>query len=127
MTLSAAQKKFDKGVEKLEKAYLKDLSQWIKVLKPDAKAFEFDANWESDDEGGSDPYFSSLTIDDTDLETMVREGDLGELRKIFDLDGYTDEELEEDERDAAWDSIRDQLHGLPEFVYGAGLVKIDEL
>lgn len=121
MTLTKALDNYSDAQKQIKKQFIEDFSKVVLELKPDAKTFEFEGYSEYNDEGGSNMYFSSLTIDDEDLEEIVSELPKDKLQQIFD------KEISEDrynDKDWLWDSIRDEMYSLPEFVYDHGKVKI---
>jgi len=131
MTLNQAVKNHNARQQSLEDDFFKDLSVWIKKIKPDATSFEFDGNQESDDEGGSTYYFSSLTINGESLEESIAALPFQDLKeKLPDIFGDLEEsefnEYEDaDERmEVLIDSMRDAMYGLPEFIYEHGEHKI---
>ena len=128
MTPDLAHINYNASNKLTEDNYFKDLSLWIRTLKPDAKAFGFDCHWESDDEGGSDPYFSELYIDDTTLEEIVRAenfNDIEFIKENFRLSKYRDLEEELLDPDSRWDNVRNYLE-FPRFVYEHGKYTITE-
>lgn len=121
MTLQDVQSNYD-NTEKLAKQnYIKDFCRWLKEFYPTAETFEFNGHWESDDEGGSDLYFSSLYFNDEDFAGILAENK--ELAEKFFAD-YKDQEFyrgtfEECIVDEDW--IREYLHeemcNVPGFMY----------
>lgn len=121
MTLKQIQKNYRAAQEELEKQYFEDFSKFVLAVKPDAKTFEFEGYSEYNDEGGLDMNFSSLSIDDKDLEEIVSELPKDKLEQIF---GKEISEEKYNDKEWLWDSIRDDMYSLPEFVYGEGKIKI---
>lgn len=121
MKLEQIEKNFRAAQEQLEKQYFEDFSQFVLAIKPDAKTFEFEGYSEYNDEGGSSTYFRSLAIDDKDLEEIVSELPKEKLKEIFNLE-LSDEDFQG--KDYIWDHVRDEMYGLPDFVYENGAIKI---
>ncbi len=119
MTLSTANSNYYAAESAAEKQYFADLFKWAQTIKPDVQTLEFESNWESDDEGGSDPYFSSLYMDSTSLEDIVKNMTAEEIKGRFKIAKYYEEDLEGDDEDAKWDAVRDGLD-FPRFARACG-------
>ncbi len=133
MTLKEATKNHFARQKSLEDDFFKDISNWILKLKPDAKTFEFDGHQESDDEGGANWYFSDLSIDDEDFQSMFASLTNEELKinlpDIFgdwkDSDFPAKDEDDDSERmDVINDAVRDFMYDVPDFAYEYGPYKI---
>ncbi|MBV6512542.1 MAG: hypothetical protein FMNOHCHN_02050 [Ignavibacteriaceae bacterium] len=121
MILTKVLNNYSNAQKRIERSFVEDFSQLILALKPDAKTFEFEGYSEYNDEGGSNMYFSSLTIDNEDLEEIVSQLSKDKLKEIFALK-LNNEDFED--KEYVWDRVRDEMYGLPEFVYNEGKIKI---
>lgn len=121
MTLEQIKKNYRTAQKELEKQYFEDFSQFVLAVKPDAKTFEFEGYSEYNDEGGSYTVFFSLAIDNKGLEEIVSEMPEEKLKEIFNLK-LSDEDFQD--KDYIWDHVRDEMYGLPDFVYEKGTIKI---
>lgn len=121
MNLTNTLDNYSAAQNKIQKSFVEDFSKVILELKLDAKTFAFKGRQEYNDEGGTDTYFSSLTIDDKDLEEIVSELPKEKLEKVFNIE-LSEEDYQD--KDCLWDSIRDDMYSLPEFVYDLPRIKI---
>lgn len=127
MKPNEAYKKYNESTAALEDQYFRDITPWILEIKPGAKTFEFEGYQESDDEGGSNYYFSSLFIDGCNLEGVVKEIPLERVMQLFNVQFsqyYQEEELKSNE-DEKWDWVRGSLE-FPEFVYQYPVTQIPQ-
>lgn len=124
MNLSEINDTFSDKQKATELEYLESIGQWIKQFKPDAKTFEFEGYAESNDEGGSSMYYSSLYIDDQDLEEIVPTLDKEKILEWFEISDYLKEDfLEAKDPEEIWDYVRDNLN-FKDCVYEYGKQKI---
>lgn len=119
MKLQDVQSNYDNAQKLAKQNYIKDFCRWLKEFYPAAKTFEFDGNWESDDEGGSDLWFSSLTVNDEDFKGILLENKDLAREFFFDRKEYYKDEFEDhlSDEDQISDWFFDTMNGTPEIMY----------